>query len=342
MKRLKMIMLSFIMAVALIAPVSVSASVFPEPSTNFFVNDLAGVLTQADYNAIFAINDQLAGGGSQIVVLTVEFLGGMSAADYALEIFNRWEIGDTQRNNGVLILLAIAEEDYFVATGSGIETVISSGQMQVILDSYMEPYFDRSEYGTGVQRTMEVIGERLLAHFGTTGAAPIAGAVPPSAPIAHTPTPVPPTGGTTGGFMNTAIILFILIALVLMMFRPRPHMMGGPMMGPMRRRWFGWGRPWGWGWGSPWGWGRPMHRRARPPMPPSTGGMGGGAARPPTGRTPLGGGGRSMGGGAGRGGSSFGGGLGGGRGLGGGGFGGGRGGFGGGGRSMGGGAGRGR
>jgi len=339
MRKIKLIALSFIMVLTLFAPLSLSAAVFPEPSANFFVNDLAGVLGQADYDTIFSINDQLAGGGSQIVVLTVDFLGGMNIADYALEVFNRWGIGDAERNNGVLIVLAIAEEDYFVATGSGVEAVIPSGRMQVILDTYMEPYFDRGDYGTGVQRTVEVIGERLLAHFGATGAAIANVPVPPMAPaVQHVP--AQPTGSN---FMSTVIIVFILIFLMMLMFRPRRRMMGGPMMGPwgwpMRRRW-GWGRPWGMGWGSPWGWGRPMHRGPRPPMgPPPSGGMGGGAGRAPTGRTPLGGGGRSSGGGAGRGGSSFGGGLGGGRS---GGFGGGRGGFGGGGRGMGGGAGRGR
>jgi len=279
---------------------NLSAAVFPEPSDNFFVNDLAGVLDQDDYAAIFAMNDQLAGGGSQIVVLTVDFLGGMSIDDYALEVFNRWEIGDAERNNGVLIVLAIAEEDYFVATGSGVEAVISSGQIQVILDRYMEPYFDRSEYGVGVQRTATAIGERLMAHFGTAG---VTTANIPVAPIMYTPAPAQhTTGGTTGGFMNTAIFVFVLIFVMMVMFRPRRRMLGGPMMGPwgwpMRRRWFGWGRPWGWG--------RPMHRSPRPPMSP--GGMGG-AGRAPTGRMPLGGGGRSgfggggrsMGGGAGRG-----------------------------------------
>jgi len=323
--------LTFIMAFVFLMPIDLSA-VLPEPSANFFVNDLAGVLTQADYDAIFAINDKLAGGGSQIVVLTVDFLGGMQIEDYALEVFNRWEIGDSELNNGVLILLAIAEEDYFVATGSGIEAVISSGQIQVILDRYMEPFFDVSEYGTGVRGTAQAIGERLLAHFGSAGAA-----IP--APIDHagvvTPEPImqQQTGNNAGGFMTNAIIVFVLIALVLIMFRPRAPMIG-PMGWPMRRRWFGWG------WGRPWGWGfgRPRHFGGRPPMPPPTGGVGG-AGRPPTGRTPMGGGGRSAGGGAGRGGGSFGGGFGGGRS---GGFGGGRGGFGGGGRSSGGGAGRGR
>ena len=321
MKKLKMIALSCIMAIMLLVPGGTALAVFPEPTANFYVNDLAGVLSQSDYDSIFAINDELAGSGAQIVVLTVDFLGGMNIDDYALEVFNRWEIGDSVRNNGVLILLAIAEEDYFVATGSGLESVIPSGQVQVILNRYMEPYFAAGEYGTGVQRTAEAIGARLLAHYGTTGAAISAPAdIQPD--ISHGEATAAPAAGR--GMSGTLFIFFIIVIMILVLSSRRTMMMG-PMGRPMRRRWFGWG------WGGPWmwGWGGARHRRAhwnnRQAPPPGGGG-----------RTPTGGG-RSSGGGAGRSGG-FGGGYGG---LGGG-FGGGRGGFGGGGRSSGGGAGRGR
>jgi len=326
MGRFKVIILACIMAFMFLVPGKAILAVFPEPTANFYVNDLAGVLTQADYDAIFTINDELAGNGAQIVVLTINFLGGINIEDYALEVFNRWGIGDSARDNGVLIVLAIAEEDYFIATGSGIEPVISSGQIQVILDRYMEPYFAASEYGTGIRRTAEVIGDRLLAHYGTTGAAAV---TPPVNPQTHlTPSIAPIAANNTapspGGFgMNTLAVFFILI-LIIIIFSSRRPMLGGPMW--PRRRWFGWGRPWGWGWGL----GRPRrHWGHRPPPPP------GGGGRAPTGG--FGGGGRSSGGGAGRSGG-YSGGFGGGRG----GFGGGRSGFGGGGRSSGGGAGRGR
>ena len=339
MKIFRFLVISFVAVLAFAIPVM---AVFPEPTANFFVNDQAGVISEAQGNAILAINDEIAGGGAQIVVLTVDFLGGMNIADYAREVFNRWVIGDAQRNNGVLILLAIAEDDYFVATGSGIEPVISSGQVQLILDTYMEPYFDRGDFGEGALSTAREIGSRLLAHYGTTGAAPVPGSEPTQSqpiPIADT-APAPNMVDRVFSLFTSVFVVFIVIVLLILIFTPRQPMMG-PMGGPMmrRRRWFGWGGPFMWGgmWGpwSPWrrrgGWGR---GHGGPP-PGNMGGPMGGAGRTQSGRTPMGGGGRTSGGGAGRGGmGSFGGGLGGGFG------GGGRSSFGGGGRSSGGGAGR--
>ena len=311
-------------------------AVFPEPAANFYVNDLAGVLTEAEGNSILAINDELAGGGAQIVVLTVDFLGGMNIADYALEVFNRWEIGDRERNNGILILLAIAEEDYYIATGTGIEPVISSGQIQLILDRYMEPYFARNEYGAGIVAVAREIADRLTVHYGNTGAylpqsqnAPAHGHLPA---IENTSAAAP----AAQSLLSTIIVIFVIIVLLVIFLSPRQPVMG-PMGMPMRRRrWFGFGGPWMWF--GPWSPFSPWNRRRRsqgrrPPTGPNNRG-----GSSPIGRTPGGGGGRSSGGGAGRGGGfgGFGGGLGGG------GFGGGlgRGGFGGGGRSGGGGAGR--
>jgi len=353
---MKFIAIAIITSIFMLLPITVSA-VFPEPTANFFVNDQAGVISEADGNAILAINDEIAGNGSQIVVLSVEFLGGMEIADYAREVFNRWEIGDSERNNGVLILLAISEDNYFVATGSGIESVISSGQIQLILDRFMEPYFDRGNYGGGAVATAREIADRLLAHYGTTGAAPIAGANVTSPAAAGTTAANTAANITSTVFslFTSVFVVFIVIVLLILIFTPRQPMMG-PMGGPVMRprRW--WGGPWMWGgmWG-PWSPFSPWNRhRGHRHNPPRSGGPGqgntgsmGGAGRSQTGRTPQGGGGRTSGGGAGRSGGSFGGGLGGGTGgfggLGGGGrssFGGGRSSFGGGGRSSGGGAGR--
>jgi len=345
---MKIILIACILVFLL--PVVAVSAVFPEPSANFFVTDLANVITPDDRDVIFALNDELAntGSGAQVAVLTVNFLGGMDAADFAHGVFYEWGIGDANRDNGVLILLAIAEEDYFIATGLGVEAVISSGQVQIIIDNYMEPYFARSEYSQGVIRTATEIAERLISNYAGSQIAPVAGAQPPAA--VHGNLVMAQPQNTVGAQMfSTVMIVFIVIVLLLMLM-PRRRM--GPMMGPMRRGW-GWGGPWMWfGPRRPWGWGggmwgRPRGFGHRPPMgrPP----LGGGVPPPPTGRTPQGGGGRSAGGGAGRNTGGFGGGFGGGLGsgygrsggLGGGSFGGGRGGFGGG-RSMGGGAGRGR
>ncbi|MBE3596619.1 MAG: TPM domain-containing protein [Hydrogenibacillus sp.] len=43
--------------------------------------------------------------GAQLVVVTVDRLGGVPIEEYALKLFRAWGIGRRDRNNGVLLLV---------------------------------------------------------------------------------------------------------------------------------------------------------------------------------------------------------------------------------------------
>lgn len=85
----------------------------PKPTSDFYVNDFAGVLSQSTKDAIIAKNEQLEQQtGAQIVVTVVDNAGGLSMEELAYQMFNQWEIGDADENNGVLLLLSIEDDDY--------------------------------------------------------------------------------------------------------------------------------------------------------------------------------------------------------------------------------------
>jgi uncharacterized protein len=137
----------------------------PKAPANGYTADLARVMDDDQVQAISDINAELTPSGAQIAVLTVDFLDGMDIADYANETFNSWGIGSAESNNGVLILLAIAEDNYFVQLGDGAEDFISSGDLTLVLDEYMEPYFADKEYGKGIVETANVIKKEALAYY---------------------------------------------------------------------------------------------------------------------------------------------------------------------------------
>jgi len=138
----------------------------PEPMANFFVNDFAGVISDEEQDKIIALNEEIAECGAQIVVATVDFTDGKGAPDYALEMFNKWGIGDAGENNGALILLVIGEDDYFTALGTGTEKFISSGDIGVMQAWHMEAYFSEGNYGTGAVDLAYAIGDKVKEHYG--------------------------------------------------------------------------------------------------------------------------------------------------------------------------------
>ena len=124
-----------------------------EAPAEIYVGDYANVLSEETEQYMIEQNQTLAQAtGAQIVVVTVDFLDGMEIEEYAYTIFNDWGIGDADKNNGLLLLLAIGEENYWVMQGKGLEGVLSSGMLGDYLYEYLEPDFAAGDYDTGVYK----------------------------------------------------------------------------------------------------------------------------------------------------------------------------------------------
>ncbi len=125
-----------------------------ESGANVYVNDLANVLSdevKAAINEKSAALDALT--GAQLVVVTVDFLGGETIQDYANDLFNRLQIGDAVKNNGLLLLLATGEENYYALQGKGLEDALSDASLETLLQQELEPDFAVGNYEAGIQKT---------------------------------------------------------------------------------------------------------------------------------------------------------------------------------------------
>ncbi len=142
----------------------VQADSLPEPTSQFYVLDEAGVLGSAAEARIVSENQALfALTGAEIAVVCVDTTGTTDIADYAYGLFNKWGIGSAERNNGVLILLSIGEDDYWVLQGEGLEETLTSGMLKLWNNDYLEPHFAKKQYEDGVLALFDV----LVAHFET-------------------------------------------------------------------------------------------------------------------------------------------------------------------------------
>ncbi len=98
----------------------------PSPSNQFFVNDYAGILTAETKNYIIKTSRQYQNnGGPQVVVTTINSLGGESIEEYSIEMARAWGIGAKKENNGVLILLSVEDRSIRIEVGYGLEGIIT-------------------------------------------------------------------------------------------------------------------------------------------------------------------------------------------------------------------------
>ncbi len=95
--------------------------------------------------------------GIQLVVATVSSLQGSDIETFANELFRFWKLGQSQKNNGVLLLVAPAEHKVRIEVGYGLEGTLTDALSSVIIASAIVPRFKTGDYSGGVERGVDGI-----------------------------------------------------------------------------------------------------------------------------------------------------------------------------------------
>ncbi|MBR0137641.1 MAG: TPM domain-containing protein [Erysipelotrichaceae bacterium] len=207
MKRFIKSFLIFLLSVSVMyLPVKASITVPDRTDPNGYVEDFAGVLSAETEQYINNLNYDLVSNYSGcVVVVTINYYQGTSIRDDALAIFNNWKIGDASTNDGVLFLMAIGDDDYYVMTGKGVaeENTLIPSALGEMFGEYTEDYFASGDYDNCAKSTAAELVHRLKdiynAKHGNGG-----------------------NGGGGGGNTNTASDIFMeilgLLFVILMIY----------------------------------------------------------------------------------------------------------------------------
>jgi uncharacterized protein len=95
--------------------------------------------------------------GIQLVVATVSSLDGEEIEPYANALFRNWKLGQKDKNNGVLLLVAPKERRVRVEVGYGLEGTLTDALSKVIITNAIAPRFKAGDYGDGVTRGVDDI-----------------------------------------------------------------------------------------------------------------------------------------------------------------------------------------
>src|SRR5476651_2659018 len=76
---------------------------------------------------------------TQIAVVLMHSTGNFEIADYSVQLFNKWKIGQEKKNNGVLILVAVDDHKVWITTGFGIEGVLPDALCKRVVDQDIVP-----------------------------------------------------------------------------------------------------------------------------------------------------------------------------------------------------------
>ncbi|MFM6854930.1 MAG: TPM domain-containing protein [Sphingopyxis sp.] len=156
------------MWLAVVATMALLAGAWPAAAQTFpalanqRVVDEANILSPTTETAL---TSQLAAletqSRRQFVVATVADLQGYDIADYSYRLGRNWGIGDSQRNDGIILLIAPNERKINIAVGYGLEPVLTDAMSASIIRNSISPRFRAGDFDGGVVQGVNAIARQI-------------------------------------------------------------------------------------------------------------------------------------------------------------------------------------
>lgn len=141
----------------------------PKSTDNYYLDE-ENLLDESTKENINKTNRQLEDKtGSQVIVMTLPNPEGLEGNYYGTEIFNAWKIGDQKKDNGVLILLLMSDQEgqnqINIITGYGIEGRLNDGKIGRIIDSFMLDDLRDGNYSKALNEGFNAVVGEICAEY---------------------------------------------------------------------------------------------------------------------------------------------------------------------------------
>jgi len=133
---------------------------------NAYVLDLSSKLNSDEKSALEQKLRAYADSTStQFAIVVVPTTGGRDPYDYAMEIGKTWGVGQKDKNNGVVILIASDDRKIRIVTGRGIEDVLPDATCKRIINRILKPALQKSAYYEGLDLATSEMMQRASGNF---------------------------------------------------------------------------------------------------------------------------------------------------------------------------------
>ena len=150
---------------------------------------------------------------AQVAVLTIKSLEGQSLEDLSITVaHDKWKLGQRGKDNGVLMLIALAEKKYRIEVGYGLEGILPDSLVGSIGRQYLVPYFRKGDYSSGIYAAALIIANEIAGDAGVK----ISGL--PAVKKSRQPQAGKKSSGPFGKIMS---LLFFLVIIFIFIRNPR-------------------------------------------------------------------------------------------------------------------------
>ena len=123
------------------------------------VNDYAGIInkgTEAKLTEYLAALEDTT--GIQLAVLTVQSLEGEDIASFSIKTAEKWKLGQKDKDNGALLVVAYAERTVRIEVGYGLEESLTDAKCGLIIRNVIIPEFREGRYSEGIFKGVQNMG----------------------------------------------------------------------------------------------------------------------------------------------------------------------------------------
>lgn len=154
----------FILALLQVPMVAYCKTDIPSATSDFYVNDFAGVFSESEKaqlmaNAVALANDH---DGIQVVITTIESLNGDSVESYAHEMYEQYGIG--KDDMGLLILLSTGDRELRLEVGKAMEAYINDSKAGRFMDNYAIPSFKEDKFNEGLINLQTALIDEIVSN----------------------------------------------------------------------------------------------------------------------------------------------------------------------------------
>lgn len=148
--------------------------------------------------------------GSQLITVTVKTWDGKDREKFATDLYSEWKLS-ADKNNSVLILLAIDDQDYFVYPGAALKDKLDGTALREVFDASLEPDFAAGKYGDGAKKTFDDLLGRIEKIYSVDVTS-----YDPAAPVETSAAEEEESSGfTVGKFFKWFFIIVLILAAIL-------------------------------------------------------------------------------------------------------------------------------
>ena len=153
-------------------PLSVLGQQAVPALANRRVHDEGGILSQQAVSfleqSLKSFEDSTS---NQIAVLIVNSLEGESIDQFGIRVADQWKLGQKDKDNGVILLIALNDRKMRIEVGQGLEGPLPDAICNRIIRNEMAPAFRRGDYDSGVVAAVDGIRKAIKGEYVGTGTA---------------------------------------------------------------------------------------------------------------------------------------------------------------------------